>query len=81
MVKQWQQTATEATDSAEKSTVMFDFGAAGPAEWLQNGVSFGLQPAQPGELMFTNDPTNPVHDVVRLPGARRDLTWKGFEAS
>jgi hypothetical protein len=51
------------------------------APWIQNGVSFGRRPVADGQVLFSNDPMQPVLDFADHGAARRDPTWNVLKAA
>ena len=62
------------TTTAEIPGLVVDFGHPQPGTAIQDGVSFGPQPAQTGELRFTSQTGGPR--VLTQGGWERDLFWK-----
>lgn len=44
-------------------------------QWLVSGASFELRPVKQGELLWSNDPVQPVAGFAAYSAARRDPTW------
>ncbi|HEU5433787.1 MAG TPA: DUF1549 domain-containing protein, partial [Thermomicrobiales bacterium] len=58
--RQEQQTAEHALDGVR---VILDYSACQPADWLQDGVTFGLAPVKPGEIRLGADPSRPIAGI------------------
>ena len=60
------------------ASVVVDYAKPGPKDWVQDGWSFGPQPAQPGEILFGPSEQQPLAGIVVRPAAVRNPAWNAL---
>ena len=71
----WEQRRKEYAKAIAESDVIVDYSQSSAEQWLRSGASFGLRPVKPGELLWSNDRSQPVAGFADYAAARRDPTW------
>jgi hypothetical protein len=69
----WEERRTE-SERVHRNLIV-DYSQPSPGQWLTNGVSFGRHPVKQGELLWSDDQTQPVAGFADFAAARRDPTW------
>jgi len=68
-------------NSTPTEKVIADFTRPNQQPWKVDGEAFGKRPLKPGEIVLSNDATNPIARVMPYGAARRDLFWNGLKAA
>jgi hypothetical protein len=61
--------------------IVVDYGKSGPADWMQDGFTFGPGPLRPGDIVFGSDPARPVTRIVNVAAAEKDIFWDGLRVA
>ena len=59
----WRQQQRAAEPALDGARVMLDYATCEPADWLEDGFTFGLAPVQPGEIRLGADPSRPIAGI------------------
>ncbi|HEY0076073.1 MAG TPA: DUF1549 domain-containing protein, partial [Abditibacteriaceae bacterium] len=81
LLENWkkQQAEAQSAPASAPELVVADYTQAQPSDWMQDGYSFGLRPAQKGEAVVGYG-AKPVLGFVTRSGARRGEAWKKLAA-
>jgi hypothetical protein len=76
---EWSQQLARITRQREELETIADFATMRSADWIADGVTFGLGPRRPGELQLAADDEAPLVEVAEYGSARRDPLWNGLK--
>src|SRR5207248_2230448 len=74
LLASWRKRQGEADAALKVAGVVIDYSQAN-ADWIPDGVSFGLGPVRPGELRLGADAQNPIAKICDCGAAEKDPTW------
>jgi len=81
LTKSIRQRFEEYRSAVGSAEMIVDYSNADPKDWIQNGVSFGKRPMWQDQLLFSNDPAQPIAGFADHSAARRDPTWNVLRAA
>ena len=64
-----------------EARVIADFTKPGRQPWKVDGEAFGSRPLATGDIVFSNNPTNPIVRMMTYGAARRDLFWSRLKTA
>ncbi len=71
--------ARAALDSGTR--VIADYTKPGLTPWKVDGVAFGNEPLAAGDIIYGDDPANPIAGWMTYGAARRDLFWNRIKTA
>ena len=77
----WSKRQAAAAVALKGAEVVVDYGKAGQAEWMPDGVVFGPGPVRPGDVRLGTTPGQPIAKVYDQAAAEKDPTWNVLRPS
>jgi len=75
------QLETLAKNVRTNARIVFDYATAKPEDWLPDDSTFGVGPVKPGDILYSNDPAQPIAELYDHAAAVLDPIWRGLRVS